>query len=326
MKNLKAKHLILVLFFVVGACTENTNSQNHQNNRQDSDKQQQVMVDSSLLHFSPVVLDKIPQDTTITIKDRQYDVKVDIIRPVKCDTAQGTIVILHGWNLPASDWCNKTSLCQKALDQGYLLILPHMGKSTYQYEFYPETRRDWLLFPTRRWLQDTAISHIRNQFNVLQNDQHNYILGLSTGARGVALIVLDMPETFLASAALSGDCDQSLMPTEAIYRGFYGSFTEFPERWTGRDNIISRIKEFKTPIYLGHGALDRVSPHEQTVLFYEKLKACQPEVPAILHIDSTAKHDYQYWDSEVDAMLLFFKEHTPEYLRTKQTNAQDTPE
>ena len=42
---------------------------------------------------------------------------------------KGTILALHGWNLPHLDWCTKTSLCEKAKEQGYIVVLPNMGRA-----------------------------------------------------------------------------------------------------------------------------------------------------------------------------------------------------
>ena len=71
-------------------------------------------------------------------------------------------------------------------------------------------------------------------------------------------------------------------------------------------NLIFSIVDFKVPVYLGHGLKDNISPAEQTVMFHDSLQLYHPQLKCILHIDSTAKHDYKYWNSEVDAMLEFF--------------------
>ena len=247
----------------------------------------------------------VANDITIVLKDRSFDVKIHIKYPDSVPV-RGAILALHGWNLPALDWCEKTTLCQKAKQNGYIVILPEMGKSTYQNEFYKETRTNYRRTPTRKWLVDTAFTYLADSLNLLKPSQQNFVLGLSTGARGAALLALDCPEIFVAMASLSGDCDQTLMPTESIYIGFYGQMKQFPERWSGTDNILNRVAELKVPTYLGHGAADKVSPPEQTVLLYNEIKAKCPQLKCKLHIDSLAKHNYKYWDSEVDAVLRFF--------------------
>jgi predicted esterase len=219
--------------------------------------------------------------------------------------AIGVIVVLPGWKLPVADWCTKTTFCEKALAQGYILIMPEMAKSIYAYELFPETRKDWQGFATRKWFIDTLIPYIQIQYHLLIPKQKNYILGLSTGARGVALLCLDCPHIFKKGAALSGDYDQTQMPHDALMRGYYGPIDTFRTRWTGRDNVVYRFRELKVPLYLGHGRADKIVPCAQTLQLADSLKKYMPTM-VTLHIDDLAGHTYTYWNSEVDRVLDFF--------------------
>jgi len=247
----------------------------------------------------------IPGDSLVKIQSNNEFVSVYIKAPYQKKPI-GTIVVLPGWNLPVLDWCTKTTLCQKALAQGYILIMPEMGKSVYSYELFTETRKDWLKYATRRWFIDTLISYFQKKYNLLLPGQKNYILGLSTGARGVALLSLDCPNIFIKAAGLSGDYDQTQMSEDNLMKGYYGSFAQFKTRWTGKDNIVYRFKELAIPIYLGHGKADQVVPPQQTVQFSDSLKKYKPNL-ITLHLDEKAGHTYSYWDSEVDRVLEFFK-------------------
>ncbi len=241
-------------------------------------------------------------DTIFYLNKRKILIKVCGKRENK-----GTFLILHGWNLPPEDWCTKTSLCKKVTAEGYCMILPDMGKSEYQKRIFPETRIDWRSTPTRKWLTDTLVPFLHKNFALLLENEDNFIVGLSTGARGVALIALDLPKLFKGAAALSGDYDQTKIPNDKITTGFYGSYKKQRERWEKIDNAISQIKEFSTPIYLGHGRLDKVVPSQQTKLFYDSLVKYHPNLKVKLNMPN-AGHDYKYWGSEVDNILAFFKE------------------
>lgn len=240
-------------------------------------------------------------DTLIFVNGRKIIIKVALGEDNK-----GTILVLHGWNLSPEEWCTKTSLCEKAAKQGYFLVLPDMGKSNYQLCSYEETRPDWRKEPGRTFLNDTVIPYLQKNFSLLLPGERNFIMGLSTGGRGVALVALDMPKLFTAAAALSGDYDQSKLTTDKIYNAFYGPYNKYKKRWDTADNAIYRIKKFCTPIYLGHGTLDKTCPPEQTKLFYDSLKKYHPQLRVGLHMPE-AGHDYQYWDSEVDNILEFFE-------------------
>ncbi|GAB4283266.1 MAG: hypothetical protein Kow0068_08080 [Marinilabiliales bacterium] len=248
-------------------------------------------------------------DTTITLfynyDSVDYSVKI-LIRFPK-DKITGTILALHGWNLPYTDWCTKTRLCDSALKKGYIIILPDMGKSSYTFEIYPETRKDWAIYPTVTWLIDSAFNYIQKNFKLLLPGQNNYVLGLSTGGRGSALLALLCPDIFKACATLSGDFDQTQLINDPIYNGFYGSYKNFPQRWKDKDNMVIHADEYKIPLYIGHGLLDNVCPAQQSIMFYDTLKLKNPDLKVVLHIDSSAVHDYNFWNSEVINMLNFFE-------------------
>jgi S-formylglutathione hydrolase FrmB len=219
--------------------------------------------------------------------------------------AIGNILILPGWNFTRDDWCRNSSLCSKALNAGFRLIMPEMGKSVYSSQFYPETLKEWRVYPNASWVNDTLIPHLQKEYGVFLKSQNNFLVGLSTGGRGVALLALERPELYTASAALSGDYDQRLMPEDNLMLGYYGAYKDFKERWEGKDNPLMQAS--KVPIYLGHGRQDDVVPFEQTQVFFEALQKNSPELRVEFH-PADSKHDYTYWDSEIENILGFFKE------------------
>jgi len=251
--------------------------------------------------FSPYISKgKTPlHDTTLIVNGRKVLIKI-------YDTnKKGTFLMLQGWNLPVEDWYTKTSICQKVLSQGYCIVLPDMGKSIYHEKVFPETRSDWKVYPTRKWLCDTLIPLLQKEYALLLENETNYLVGLSTGARGVALTLLEFKKLFKAAAALSGDYNQLKMPADNLMKGYYGPMDLYSERWTNTDNPINKIQEYQTPLYLGHGKLDNVVPAEQTRLFYDSLKKVHPKLKLKLHMPE-AQHDYNYWESETDSILNFF--------------------
>lgn len=235
--------------------------------------------------------------------------KVDVALPPDTVPVKGNLVILQGWNFPKEDWCLKSSLCKEARLMGLILIMPEMGKSTYQSHNYPQTRKDWLMYPTRKWLTDQVFTFLQNEYGILTQNQKNFMVGLSTGARGVLLVTLDFPNLFSAVAALSGDFDQTLIPHDGVMRGFYGEYAQFPNRWKYEDNVIYLMKNFSTPIYIGHGKKDNVIPANQSEILFQHIHKINPALDVILHIAPDAKHDYTYWDSEVKSILQFFQKY-----------------
>jgi esterase/lipase len=255
-------------------------------------------------------------DSFLSIKVGNH--ALDIAPATKASEYKGNIVILQGYNFPKTDCCEKIpELCSLARVQGYCLIMPEMGKSVYSSSFFPETRSDLKKYPQRTWFTDTLIIYLNQNYNLLTREQNNYILGISTGGRGAALIALDNSDIFSAVASLSGDFDQTKMPKDQIMISYYGNYENNEKRWQEVDNVLYRIKDWKLPIYLGHGAKDPVVPVQQSDIFYKAL---------IQNIDSSIvvynrpemSHDYQYWKTESQAVLKFFSRHRKRQKQNKK--------
>ncbi len=270
-----------------------------------SQEQQQIKRPTDTLKTVVVASPKIALDSAVNIQIKGH--WVTILSP-KTSPAKGNILVLSGWSFPRQDWCEKSSLCRKALARGYRLVLPEMGKSVYATQLYPETRADWRSFPTNTWLMKEMIPYLQDSLGIMTLAQDNFALGLSTGARGVAMVALANPDLWKAGAALSGDYDQTLMPQDRLIAGFYGNYAQFKKRWEEIDNPNRQAQNFKTPLYLGHGKQDNVIPLSQTELFYSNLHRLHPNLRLKLNIQINGKHDYTYWDSEVENMLNFFEE------------------
>jgi S-formylglutathione hydrolase FrmB len=246
------------------------------------------------------------KDTTLTLKDRQYEVETLILVPDSAST--GVLMLLPGWNYPNTGWGDNTTFCKKALAEGYILVMPQMGKSTYQTYFYPETRKEWLEYPSKSWLIDTLIRHLQDSMDLLIEGEYNFVAGLSTGGRGAALLALELPNIFTGCAALSADFDHARLCYDPIYIGFYGDIKKHPERFFETDNILLQADKYVCPTYLGHGLLDKVAPPDQTEIFYNYVKGKHPNLKLELNLEPNHAHTYAYWGSEVDNMLRFFRE------------------
>lgn len=259
----------------------------------------------------PVKTPTIPtlnHDTTVFYTFTSHSIEVIIKYPSTADF-KGTIIALPGWNFPNSQWCDSTDLCKKALDQGYALILPEMGKSIYCDSVFPETRKDWLKYPTRSWITQMMIPTLQMDFKLLLEDQNNFVMGLSTGARGAVLLALDLPNIFSACGALSGDFDQTRYTKDNLYNGYYGSYAKFTDRWTNEDNAITSISQLTVPVYLGHGKNDQIVPIAYSIQLFDALQSSGND-KSVLMVNPNAGHTYSFWNSEVDAVLEFFNENS----------------
>lgn len=238
------------------------------------------------------------QDTTVVIAG----VEVDILYPNT--TARGTVLCLPGWDFSRKDLCQRGNLCSIAQDSGYILVLPEMGKSVYHSRRYPETRKEWLKYPTLKWLTDTMIPYMQREFMILMPGENNFVYGISTGGRGVAQVATHTKGIFRAGCALSGDFDQTQMPKDNLMTGYYGEYKRFRDRWEGEDNPVRSAKLIDFPIFLSHGKQDKVVPYEQSKLMFDALHNNQ-KIGGISPGD-TAGHNYGFWNHESKFVFNMF--------------------
>ncbi len=256
--------------------------------------------------------DSIPdfprKDTVLKIVSSDKRVIEVAIRYCSEKNRKGTILALPGWNYPYLHWIDSTDLCAMALMHGYDLVLPDMGKSIYSKRIYPETRADWKQELTMDWFENEFFAVLKDSFNLLKNQQHNFIIGLSTGARGGLILALEFPEKFESVAILSGDYDQDKFPNDNLYKGFFGTRDKFPLRYSGEENPIWKLDKLKTAVYIGHGAKDRIVLPDHSEHLYALLKE-SGNTNVKFHLDPKAAHDYNYWNSELESIFEFFESH-----------------
>jgi len=248
------------------------------------------------------------QDTLLTFNYFKRPIPVQI---QYADSSKGSILVLPGWNLKATEWCEKTALCKKAKEHGFDLVFVEMQRSLYLKEYYPQTRADYKDHPTRSWLMDAVINPLFAK-NLLSSTNPVFVLGLSTGGRGAAILALENPEIFSGAAALSGDFNPLLQKNDALMINSLGPFSRFPELWNGDNNISNRANEFTVPLYIGHGQQDQVCPLLQSTDFVKVLKTANPTLRIVTNFPDNQGHSYSYWDSEVDAILRFFESILPQ--------------
>ncbi|MGQ9864192.1 MAG: prolyl oligopeptidase family serine peptidase [Bacteroidia bacterium] len=212
------------------------------------------------------------------------------------------LIVLPGWGHSADAIC-QTNLCHRALQEGYRLILPQMGKSLYTQHVYPQTRKDWRGFPTLQTWRDTLLPALKNQGYLALP---TYVLGISTGGRGAVLLILYFPEFFVAGAALSGDFDTEGMPQDNLLRGWLGPYDQFADRWRQESPYLLAPK-LNRPLFLAHGKKDAIVPAWQSEKFYSRCKSLHPNLKIQLSLDLQAGHDYPYWEKAAHQALNFFR-------------------
>ena len=249
-------------------------------------------------NFDIIGKNKFDRDTVLTISG----IKVEIRTPkiVKYD-----LLLLPGWNFNRKLWCDSTSLCKIAMEKGYRLIMPEMGKSIYASNYFPETRKDWKKYPTLIWVTDTLIPYLQLKGNIF-NSKNNFIIGNSTGGRGAILIAIKTGSLFIGGASLSGDFDQTKMIKDNLMKGVYGEYFKFKSRWEAIDNPMEQRNHLKTSFYFAHGTKDKVVPYAQTKMLYDSLIKLKPHLSFILKSPPMG-HNFKFWNSQLDSIFIFFQ-------------------
>lgn len=230
---------------------------------------------------------------------------------------QGDILVLPAWGDPRDTWCHRSSFCSLAQERGYRLIFPDMGKSIYTSQHYPETRSDWREYPTYTWLKDTLIPQLQSSHCLLEEKGNNFVIGMSAGARGAVKLLQDLPDIFMAAAALSGDYDPGKMKGDNIYRGFLGGFDQFPGRWEQTENIVTGAAKVKAPLFLAHGKEDPLVSYAQTEALHKAIQSANPGLALRLNLVSGQMDGYEFWNSQIEQILAFFDD--------TQANRPETP-
>ncbi len=235
-------------------------------------------------------------------------VAVDLYEPPKGTKISGDMLVLPGWKFSRTRWYRETDLLDWCGKMGIRAAFPEMTVTCYESRYFPETRMKWAGTPGGEWIRSILIPYMNRKYGMFEKGARNYLLGLSTGGRGVLLVALRNPGIFSACATLSGDCDQSRMPGDRLMTAIYGPYEQHRLRWKNVDNPIASILkgEWVAPIYIGHGKSDGVSPYSQSRLLYETISNRPEKIKAVFSDPAGGGHDFNYWRSEVPAIMKFF--------------------
>lgn len=234
-------------------------------------------------------------------------IPIDIYLPASKEI-NGDLLVLPGWRFSRMRWHMETEILESCEKKGYRAIFPEMKITVYESEYFPETTVKWSQTPGGKWIKEIMLPELQNKYGFLLKGGENFILGLSTGARGVILIAAENLDIFKAGAVLSGDFNQAAMKNNRLMTAIYGQYSRFKDRWEKIDNPENIIKYsgWNMPLYIGHGKKDNIVPFEQSASLYESLSDEYPFLELKFNAPEEAGHNFKYWASEVDPVFRFF--------------------
>lgn len=230
-------------------------------------------------------------------------IAVDIFRPH--GTVRGDLLVLPGWNYSRKRWYHETALLEHCQRHGLRAVFPEMGVTLYESQYYPDTRRRWAALPGGEWIRTMLLPAMKER-GIFTEERPAFLLGLSTGGRGVALVHLQNPGIFDAGAALSGDFDQTMAPGDRLMQAQYGPFSSYQKRWRTVDNPVYDVSQgrWTMPVYIGHGDADRIVGVRHSRRFCRVLQEQGANV--LCNFPVAQGHTFHYWNSELPAVFSFF--------------------
>ena len=219
-----------------------------------------------------------------------------------------SVILLPPRGKAITEWERNSTAKKMANKYKIALICPDTGKSVYETSFYPETADKWGPVPGGRWIAETLIPYMREQFALCRSRENTGIIGIEAGARGAMLVAEKNPKLIGFAGGLSGLYDLAVINSSA-YANVYGSKRQFADRWNKDDNIISLAPQLKnTAVYIVHGKRDEDVPidHSQLlVIRLAQLKKQSPDAFNYKYIERNKSHNWDFWNSELAEMFAF---------------------
>jgi S-formylglutathione hydrolase FrmB len=220
---------------------------------------------------------------------------------------KGNILFLNGWNMKADELCLHSSLCNLANEKGCRIFIPNMKKSVYASAYFNETRADYKKEKTLIWLMDTLLPNIISEYGAFKNNDHNFLIGISTGARGAVLLAAKMPNVFNTLILLSGDYEQCIDTSDNLMINTYGRHYKNPERWKTIDNPLNASSALNCNVFIGHGQKDKVVKAEHSYLLEKKLRnsLLMKSKKIEAYFPDSAGHDWKFWGEGMEKGMDF---------------------
>jgi len=178
-----------------------------------------------------------------------------------------TIIALHQSDKNERDW-ESSSIESLADRYNMVIVCPYMKRSVYENSFYPETNSKWNVIPGSRFLGETLIKFLNNNFSLASKKDSTGIIGAELGAHGAILTSCYYPNRFKAAAGISGFYDPTAMQNNKMIEAVYGSYKSFQDRWDYDASPLKLAERLKgVHVFLYHGLkYDSYQPEQSRVM------------------------------------------------------------
>ncbi len=223
-----------------------------------------------------------------------------------------TIIALAQYATNEKDWETGAAIETQANKYNMVIVCPDMDKSVYETSFYPETKSKWNVIPGGKFIGETLIKFLNDNFSLALKKESTGIAGVIAGAHGAILTACQYPEKFGAAAGISGYYDPTILQTSGMIEAVYGSYSKFQTRWENDDNPIKLAERLKgVHVFLYHGLKQDAYNPGQSRLMAIKLKQLQkksPEYSVFYKDNKFGAYGWLYWRGQIPEMMDFMNE------------------
>jgi S-formylglutathione hydrolase FrmB len=209
------------------------------------------------------------------------------------------LYLLHGLSDDGSAWQRYTAIETYAMEYGLVVVMPSFGRSFYMDLENGQAYFSYLVEELPRYLEDV--------FGIIPRRENTLIAGNSMGGYGALKAALLHPEKYLAAGIFSGVVSLAilaLMPNDlrrAEFTHLFGDLNRLagsehdPAVWLQR---AVRKPETLPYLYVAVGRQEDLYPVNQAFN-----AACQQLGLKIEYHVEDGKHDWYFWDSQIQRFL-----------------------
>lgn len=223
-----------------------------------------------------------------------------------------TIIALPQYAVNEKDWENGAAIESSANKYNIVIVCPDMDKSVYESSYYPETKAKWNVIPGGKFVGETLIKFLNDNFSLALKKESTGIAGVIAGAHGAILTACQYPEKFQAAAGISGYYDPTILQNSGMIEAVYGSYSKFQTRWENDDNPLKLSEKLKgVHVYLYHGLKQDAYNPGQSRIMAIKLKQLQkksPEYSVVYKDNKFGAYGWLYWRGQIQEMMEFMDE------------------
>ncbi|MDH3492818.1 MAG: esterase family protein [Acidobacteriota bacterium] len=233
----------------------------------------------------------------------------EVIRPAGYESGKEkfpAVYLLHGLTGHSNDWLDKSKLMEYALAYRYVIVMPEGDNGWYSDSPVAKNGK------YESYIVEELIPEVEKLYRVKRTRDSRAIAGLSMGGYGALKFGLKYPEKFVLAGSFSGalravEWDENTFPAFRVLGESVNSAFGAKGSPSRESNDIFKIASGVTPaqisslpfLYIDCGTEDGliVQNREFTdVLMKNKVAHEFRQLPG--------RHDWPYWDSQVQEFLL----------------------